>query len=173
MKCRRCAAVLLGSGVVLLSAACGSSSPSAVAAAANDSTIAAGSQPSTSAGYSQPSQPADSTGGRQPCSRPATMKGFLKLNSAAAAQSGTQVSITIVNCSVDPVNDEDVEYAPVSSTTALITTKAPIQVLTPGNSLQTVSGNWLVGNQVVNTPYFYYQENADHQITAMQEIYHP
>lgn len=170
MKRRRCAAVLLGSGVVLLSAACGSSSPTAVAPAANGSTLAAASQPSTSAVYSQP---ADSTGGRQPCSRPATMNGFLKLDSAAAAQGGTQVSITIVNCSVDPANDEDVSYTPVSSTSALITTKAPVQVLTPSNNLQTVSGSWLVSNQVVNTPYFYYQENADHQITAMQEIYHP
>lgn len=170
MKRRRCAAVLLGSGVVLLSAACGSSSPAAVAPAANSSTLAPTSQPSTSAA---PSQPADSTSGRQPCSRPATMNGFLKLNSATPAQAGTQVSITIVNCSVDPVNDEDVSYTPVSSTSALITTKAPVQVLTPSNSLQTVSGSWLVSNQVVNTPYFYYQENADHQITAMQEIYHP
>jgi hypothetical protein len=170
MKRRRCVAVLLGSGVVLLSAACGSSPPTAVAPAANGSTLAAASQPSASSPYSQPE---DSTRGRQPCSRPATMNGFLKLNSATAAQGGTQVSITIVNCSVDPVNDEDVSYAPVSSTTALITVKAPVQVLTPGNSLRTVSGSWLVGNQVVNTPYFYYQENVDHQITAMQEIYHP
>jgi hypothetical protein len=170
MKRRRCAAVLLGSGVVLLSAACGSSSPTAVAPAANGSTLAAASQPPTSAVYSQP---ADSTNGRQPCSRPATMNGFLKLNSATAAQDGTQVSITIVNCSVDTVNDEDVSYAPVSSTSALITTKAPVQVLTPSNSLETVSGSWLASNQVVNTPYFYYQENAGGQITAMQEIYHP
>jgi hypothetical protein len=101
------------------------------------------------------------------------MNGFLKLNSATAAQAGTQVSITIVNCSVDPANDEDVEYSPVTTTSALITTKAPVQVLTPSNNLQTVTGSWLVSNQVVNTPYFYYQENADHQITAMQEIYHP
>jgi|GEM_PF-5007822 hypothetical protein len=175
MKRRRCAAVLLGSGVVLLSAACGSSSPSAVAPAANGSTMTAASQPSTSAVDSQSSNsPTAVTNGRQPCSRPATMNGFLKLNSATAAQGGgTQVSITIVNCSVDPVNDEDVEYTPVSTTSALITTKAPVQVLTPSNNLQTVSGSWLVSNQVVNTPYFYYQENADHQITAMQEIYHP
>lgn len=169
MKRRRCAAVLLGSGVVLLSAACGSSSPTAVAPAANDSTLAAASQPSTSAA----SQPADSTNGRQPCSRPATMNGFLKLNSATTAQDGTQVSITIVNCSVDTVNDEDVSYTPVTSTSALIITKAPVQVLMPSNSLETVSGSWLVSNQVVNTPYFYYQENAGGQITAMQEIYHP
>jgi len=112
MKRRRCAAVLLGSGVVLLSAACGSSSPSAVAPAANGSTMTAASQPSTSAVDSQSSNsPTAVTNGRQPCSRPATMNGFLKLNSATAAQGGgTQVSITIVNCSVDPVNDEDVEY---------------------------------------------------------------
>jgi hypothetical protein len=172
MKRRRCAAVLLGSGVVLLSAACGSSSPAAVAPAANGSTITA--NQSSSAPDSQPSNsPTAGTNGRQPCSRPATMNGFLKLNSATAAQAGTQVSITIVNCSVDPANDEDVEYSPVTTTSALITTKAPVQVLTPSNNLQTVTGSWLVSNQVVNTPYFYYQENADHQITAMQEIYHP
>lgn len=193
MKLRRCAAVLLGSAVVMLTGACGStaSSPASAAAvpAANSSTSMssgpvsgpgsgpgsdpASSQPSRSSGYSQP---ADSSGtdGRQPCSRPTTMTGFLKLDSAAPAQGGgTQASVTIVTCSVDPVNDEDVEYTPVTSTSVLITMKAPVQVLTPSNTLETVSGSWLVNHQVVNTPYFYYQENADHQITAMQEIYHP
>lgn len=102
------------------------------------------------------------------------MNGFLKLDSAAAAPGGgTQASVTIVDCSVDPVDDEDVEYTPVGSTSVLITPKAPVQVLTPENSVVTVNGSWLVSHQVVNTPYFYYQENADHQITAMQEIYHP
>lgn len=101
------------------------------------------------------------------------MNGFLKLNSAVVAQDGTQVSVTFVNCSVDPANDEDVEYAPVSSASVLIRSGAPVQVLTPDNNLQTVSGSWLVDHQIVNTPYFYYQQNPDHQITAMQEIYHP
>lgn len=102
------------------------------------------------------------------------MSGFLKLNSATPGQDGgTQVSITVVNCSVDPADDENVEYAPVSTTSVQIWAKAQVQVLTPSNNLETVSGDWLVSHQVVNTPYFYYQESADHQITAMQEIYHP
>lgn len=101
------------------------------------------------------------------------MDGFLKLDSATDAQGGTQVNVTIVTCSVDPGDAADVAYAPVSSAALPVRDGAQIQVLTPGGILQTVDAGWLVDHQVVNTPYFYYQEDAQHQITAMQEIYHP
>lgn len=101
------------------------------------------------------------------------MSGFFKLDSASAAQGATQLSITVVSCTVNPDDDEDVQYTPIRTATVLIHTGAKIQVLTPSNSMQTVNEGWLVNNQLVNTPYFGYQDDAQHQITAMQEIYHP
>lgn len=101
------------------------------------------------------------------------MSGFLKLNSAGAAPGGTSLNVTIVSCTVDPVNDEDVDYTPIRTATVQVHPGAQIQVLMPDNNLRTVPGSWLVSHQLVNTPYFSYQDDAQHEITAMKQIYHP
>ena len=103
------------------------------------------------------------------------MSGIFKLDSAVTAGQGggTRLSVTIVSCTVDPVNDEDVDYAPIRDATVQIRPGAQIQVLTPENNLQSVAGSWFLSHQVVNTPYFYYQDDPQGEITAMQEIYHP
>jgi hypothetical protein len=101
------------------------------------------------------------------------MSGFLKLDSAGAADGGTSLNVTFMNCSVDPVNDEDVDYTPIRTATVRIRAGAQIQVLMPDNNLRTVGASWLVSHQLVNTPYFSYQDDAQHEITALQQIYHP
>lgn len=102
------------------------------------------------------------------------MNGFLKLNSATTTQDGSNsLSISFVNCTVDPANDEDVDYTPTSSATVVVRPGAQVQIVQLDNNLQTVAADWLVDHQVVSTPYFYYRDDAQHQITALQEIYHP
>jgi hypothetical protein len=101
------------------------------------------------------------------------MSGFLKLDSAAATAGGTSLNVTIMSCTVDPANDEDVDYTPMRSAVVLVHAGAQIQVLMPDNNLRVVPASWLVSHQLVNKPYFSYQDDAQHQITAMQQIYHP
>lgn len=178
MKRRRSAALLTGSAAIMLCAACGSSAaPTASAASVSTAPAAApaSTAPST-APLTAPSSAASSstdTSGRKPCSHPTAMSGFLKLDSAQTTQDGVQVSVTIVSCSVDPVNDEDVDYTTVRTDSYPVRAGAQIHVLAPDNNLQTVNAAWLVSHQVVNTPYFYYQDDPQHEITALQEIYHP
>ncbi|WP_370366099.1 hypothetical protein [Catenulispora sp. GP43] len=167
MKRRRSAALLVGSAAIMLCAGCGSGATQAASTAAVPTGAAA---PTAAASTASPST---DTTGRKPCSHPTAMSGFLKLDSAQAAQGGTRLSVTIVSCTVDPVNDEDVDYTPTRTDSYPAAAGAQIQVLAPDNNLQTVAAAWLVSHQVVNTPYFYYQDDAQHQITALQEIYHP
>ncbi|MEY9890129.1 hypothetical protein ABIA31_003787 [Catenulispora sp. MAP5-51] len=170
MKRRRSAALLTGSAAIMLCAACGSSAaPTASAASVSTAPAAA---PASTAPSSAASSSTD-TSGRKPCSHPTAMSGFLKLDSAQTTQDGVQVSVTIVSCSVDPVNDEDVDYTTVRTDSYPVRAGAQIHVLAPDNNLQTVNAAWLVSHQVVNTPYFYYQDDPQHEITALQEIYHP
>lgn len=166
MNRRRGAAMLLGSGAIMLAGACTSSTSAGTTTGAAVATSAAAD--------SSPAAPASSASdGRKPCSHPTAMSGFLKLDSASAAGGGTSLNITIMTCSVDPADDEDVDYTPIRTATVQVHAGAQIQVLMPDNNLQTVSGSWLVGHQLVNTPYFTYQDDARHEITAMQQIYHP
>ena len=175
MNRRRCAAVLLGYAATLLAAGCGPGSGSSSGSGSSTSSASSPSAVAVVGNTSEVTSAPSATDGHKPCSRPTAMSGIFKLDSAVAAGQGggTRLSVTIVSCTVDPVNDEDVDYAPIRDATVQIRPGAQIQVLTPENNLQSVAGSWFLSHQVVNTPYFYYQDDAQGEITAMQEIYHP
>jgi len=114
-----------------------------------------------------------SAGGGKPCYHPAGFDHFFKLNSAEVDQGDTRLNVTEVSCLVDPDNDEIVKYTPIRSTSMLVHAGARVQVLSGTGNPHTVQAGWLVDNKLSNSPYFYYQANTEHQVTAMQEIYHP
>lgn len=157
------AAVVLASAAAFLTTACASSSASPSPAAR---TPAASNQPTAASG--------SAGGDRQPCHLPAGYDHFFKLDSAETFQGNTVLRVTPEKCSVNPDNDEDVDYTPIDAARSFVLASgASVKVLGDSATPESVSPTWLVHHQLANTPYFYYRVNGHSQITAMQEIYHP
>lgn len=111
--------------------------------------------------------------GEKPCYHPEGYDRFLELDSAEVDQGDTRVNFTEVSCTYDPADEQNVKYTAIRKDSVLIHAGATVQVVGDTGNPRTVPAGWLVDNKLPNTPYFYYQADAQGQITAMREIYHP
>ncbi|MFE2377923.1 hypothetical protein [Streptomyces sp. NPDC059398] len=150
------AALALASAAALVATASGTSG------AASPRTAASTQAASASAGVSW-----------KPCHPPAGYQHFLKLNSAKNVKGKTVVRVTPQKCRVNTRNDEDVDYTATGAARSYsFAPGASVKVLRD-TTAHKVTPQWLVTHKLANTPYFSYRLNGRHQITAMEEIYHP
>ncbi|MEU6478034.1 hypothetical protein ABZ858_14285 [Streptomyces sp. NPDC047017] len=109
----------------------------------------------------------------KPCHLPAGYQHIFELHSAKAAKGGTVVRVTPQTCKVNTHNDEDVAYTPSGAARSLgFASGASVKVLHDTTTVK-VTPKWLATHKLANSPYFYYRVNSHHQITALEEIYHP
>ncbi|MER7752302.1 hypothetical protein [Kitasatospora sp. NPDC097643] len=187
MKDRRTvgAAALLGVCLGALLTACGPDDPDpAPAAAPPVATTAAGSgpAPAPTSASPQPTGPAPTATATpseavKPCYQDPARPETAKLNSATTANGVTRANLTLVGCTYQVSNEENVEYTPTAAPADYrLTRDAVIHVIRisgKGTSEHTISPAELPTYHLASTPYFTIHRDAQGRITAMTEIYHP